>query len=143
MSSIFNTAKMAIPAGWTAADVPWTLRRKACWPPHCLRPGSAPVYAFVALPPGALVPGIEGVNLRQPDVLSAAAIRTALDEVSPRKRAVTLVLPDTLVRVFVLDFDSLPAKAAEAIPVLRFRLRKMVPFDVEHAERELPGAFAR
>ena len=63
----------------------------------------------------------------------AAAIRTALDDVSPRTRAVTLVLPDTLVRVFVLDFDSLPAKAAEAIPVLRFRLRKMVPFDVEHA----------
>jgi type IV pilus assembly protein PilM len=46
---------------------------------------------------------------------------------------VTLVLPDTVVRVFVLDFDTLPAKPAEAIPVLRFRLRKMVPFDVEHA----------
>ena len=46
---------------------------------------------------------------------------------------VTLVLPDTAVRVFVLDFDSLPASPAEAIPVLRFRLRKMVPFDVEHA----------
>jgi type IV pilus assembly protein PilM len=37
------------------------------------------------------------------------------------------------VRVFVLDFDSLPDKAIEALPVLRFRLRKMVPFDVEHA----------
>jgi type IV pilus assembly protein PilM len=44
-----------------------------------------------------------------------------------------LVLPDTVVRVFVLDFDSLPGKAAEVYPVLRFRLRKMVPFDVEHA----------
>ena len=33
----------------------------------------------------------------------------------------------------MLDFDSLPAKPAEAIPVVRFRLRKMVPFDVEHA----------
>jgi type IV pilus assembly protein PilM len=33
----------------------------------------------------------------------------------------------------VLDFDSLPAHSAEADPVLRFRLRKMVPFDVEHA----------
>jgi len=91
-----------------------------------------PVYAFAALPAGALVPGIEGANVRQPEVV-AEAIRTALDEVSPRKRSVTLVLPDTLVRVFVLDFDSLPAKAVEAIPVLRFRLRKMVPFDVEHA----------
>jgi type IV pilus assembly protein PilM len=44
-----------------------------------------------------------------------------------------MVLPDTVVRVFVLDFDSLPGKPAEAFPVLRFRLRKMVPFDVEHA----------
>jgi type IV pilus assembly protein PilM len=43
------------------------------------------------------------------------------------------VIPDTAVRVFVLDFDTLPARASEAIPVLRFRLRKMVPFDVEHA----------
>ena len=63
----------------------------------------------------------------------ANAIRAALGQVSPRTRAVTLVLPDTVVRVFVLDFDSLPAKAAEAISVLRFRLRKMVPFEVEHA----------
>ena len=33
----------------------------------------------------------------------------------------------------MLDFDTLPTRAAEAISVLRFRLRKMVPFDVEHA----------
>jgi type IV pilus assembly protein PilM len=43
------------------------------------------------------------------------------------------VLPDTVVRVFVLDFDSLPSKADEANSVMRFRLRKMVPFEVEHA----------
>ena len=43
------------------------------------------------------------------------------------------MLPDTVVRVFVLDFDSLPSKAEEVYSVLRFRLRKMVPFDVEHA----------
>ena len=94
--------------------------------------GRGHVYAFVPLPAGALVPGIEEPNLRAPEAV-IAAIRSALAEVSPRTRAVTLVLPDTLVRVFVLDFDSLPAKPAEAIPVVRFRLRKMVPFDVEHA----------
>ena len=94
--------------------------------------GGAPVYAFAPLPPGTLTPRLEGVNLQAPDAV-AGAIRTTLDQTSPRTRAVTLVLADTLVRVFMLDFDSLPAKAAEAIPVLRFRLRKMVPFDVEHA----------
>jgi type IV pilus assembly protein PilM len=95
-------------------------------------PGEPPVYAFEPLPFGFLVPGIGEPNLRAPEAV-AAAIRSALDQVSPRTRAVTLVLPDTAVRVFVLDFDSLPSKVDEAFPVLRFRLRKMVPFDVEHA----------
>lgn len=94
--------------------------------------GGAAVYAFAPLPAGALAPHIEGVNLHAPEAV-AGAIRSALDQTSPRKRAVTVVLPDTLVRVFMLDFDSLPPKPAEAIPVLRFRLRKSVPFDVEHA----------
>ena len=95
-------------------------------------PGQLPVYAFEPLPDGAIVPGIGEQNLRAPEVV-ANAIRAALGQVSPRTRSVTLVLPDTVVRVFVLDFDALPAKAIEAIPVLRFRLRKMVPFEVEHA----------
>jgi type IV pilus assembly protein PilM len=95
-------------------------------------PGQPPVYAFEPLTGGALVPGIGEQNLRAPELV-ANAIRAALGQVSPRTRAVTLVLPDTVVRVFFLDFDALPAKAAEAIPVLRFRLRKMVPFEVEHA----------
>ena len=90
------------------------------------------VYAFVPLAPGALVPSLDEPNLRAPEAV-ASAIRSALSQVAPRTRAVTLVLPDTLVRVFVLDFDSMPAKASEAVSVVRFRLRKMVPFDVEPA----------
>ena len=90
------------------------------------------IYAFEPLPPGALEPGIAEKNLRSPEVV-AAAIRTAIEQVSLRTRSVTVVLPDTVVRVFVLDFDSFPTRPDEAIPVLRFRLRKMVPFDVEHA----------
>ena len=95
-------------------------------------PGQDTVYAFVPLAPGALVPGIADTNLLASEAV-AAAIRSALDQVSPRSRSVTAVIPDTVVRVFVLDFDVLPSKPAEAYSVLRFRLRKMVPFDVEHA----------
>jgi type IV pilus assembly protein PilM len=94
--------------------------------------GGSPTYAFQPLPAGALVPGIGEPNLRNAAAVSDA-IRSTLGQVSARTRAVTLVLPDTVVRVFVLDFDALPAKPLEAFPVLRFRLRKMVPFDVEHA----------
>lgn len=95
-------------------------------------PGQPPTYAFEPLPHGALLPGIGEPNLRAPEAV-AAALRSVLDQVSPRSRSVTLIIPDTVVRVFVLDFDTLPGKPAEALPVLRFRLRKMVPFDVEHA----------
>lgn len=93
---------------------------------------AAPVYAFTPLPEGALVPGINESNLAAPEAVSKA-IATALREVAPNAQSVTLLVPDSSVRVFVLDFDSLPAKPAEAFPVLKFRLRKMVPFDVEHA----------
>ena len=95
-------------------------------------PGQAPVYAFEPLPAGTILPGIGEPNVRNAEAL-ANAMRNALGQVSPRSHAVTLVLPDTAVRVFVLDFDALPPRAAEAMPVLRFRLRKMVPFEVEHA----------
>jgi len=95
-------------------------------------PGQPPVYAFEALPPDVLKPGLLESNLPNPAQVTAA-IRSALGQVNPRVKAVTVVLPDACVRVFVLDFDTMPARMDEAVPVLRFRLRKSVPFDVEHA----------
>ena len=95
-------------------------------------PGQPPVYAFEPLPPGSLLPGISEPNLPSPEIVTAA-IRSSLAQVSPRSRFITLVVPDSVVRVFVLDYDTFPTKPEEAYPVLRVRLRKMVPFDVEHA----------
>jgi type IV pilus assembly protein PilM len=129
LKSIFNKSEMSTcgrppvavelsPEGVLAAALPGS--------------GDAPVYAFAPLPTGALIPGIGEPNIRAAEAVSEA-IRSALSQVSPRTRSVTLILPDTAVRVFMLDFDSLPVRASEAVPVLRFRLRKMVPFEVEHA----------
>ena len=67
----------------------------------------------------------------------AAAVRRALDAVAgtgrERSRDVTLVVPDAAVRVLLLDFDQLPSKAVEALPVVRFRLKKLLPFDADDA----------
>ncbi len=63
----------------------------------------------------------------------AGALRQALDEISVKEREITVVIPDAAVRVLLLDFDLLPAKVAEALPIIRFRLRKLVPFEVEDA----------
>ena len=94
--------------------------------------GQAPVYAAEALGPLVMTPGLAEGNLVDSAAVSGA-IRSALGQVSPRTKSVTVVVPDSAVRVFVLDFDTLPTRAEEALPVLRFRLRKSVPFDVEHA----------
>ncbi len=62
-----------------------------------------------------------------------AALKSALDLVSPNGRDWTLILPDACTRVVLLDFDTLPAKAQEILPLVRFRLRRMIPFDAEAA----------
>lgn len=94
--------------------------------------GQSPVYAFEPLAPGTITPALTEINITQPAAL-ATAIKGALGQVQPRTRSVTVIVPDSAVRVFVLDFDTLPSHLDEALPVLRFRLRKSVPFDVEHA----------
>jgi type IV pilus assembly protein PilM len=94
--------------------------------------GQPLVYAYAPLADGLIVPSIGEPNVLNTDAL-AAALRSVLGQVPSRSRAVTLVLPDTTIRVFVLDFETLSARPAEAMPVLRFRLRKTVPFEVEHA----------
>lgn len=90
------------------------------------------LYGYAPLVAGALRPGVAETNLAKPEAV-AQALEQALGAVHPPQRAITVVLPDTAVRVFVLDFEQLPSRPAEALSILRFRLRKMVPFDVEHA----------
>ena len=85
---------------------------------------------------GAVVPGLKAGNIVDRSAV-AAAVRSALDSVagrgSERTRDVTLVVPDGAVRVLLLDFDSLPSKPIEALPVVRFRLKKLLPFEVDDA----------
>jgi len=86
------------------------------------------------LPGGALNPGLMAANIAQPDALRRA-IEETLSAVggSSRNRHVTLIVPDAAVRVMLLDFDTLPVNDSEAAAILRFRLRKTLPFDVDHS----------
>jgi type IV pilus assembly protein PilM len=93
--------------------------------------GSA-LTAFVPLPPGSVLPTLNAPNFPQPSRISAA-LRQALDQVVERDRKLTLVIPDAAVRVLLLDFESLPDKSADVLPIIRFRLRKLLPFEVDDA----------
>ena len=64
---------------------------------------------------------------------AVTAVKKALEAVALKERQTTLVLPDAAMRVLLLDFDTLPAKAVEALPVVRFRLKKLLPFDSDEA----------
>jgi type IV pilus assembly protein PilM len=93
---------------------------------------TAAITAFAPLLPGSVVPALNAPNFPQPARI-VAALRQALDQVVERDRKLTLVVPDASVRVLLLDFDSLPEKLAEALPIIRFRLRKLLPFEVDDA----------
>jgi type IV pilus assembly protein PilM len=85
------------------------------------------------LAPGSVVPDLIEVNLRQPMPV-CESIRETLNSVGGRSRDVIAILPDAAVRVALLDFETLPPKPTEAESVVRFRLKKSLPFDVDKAK---------
>ena len=85
------------------------------------------------LAPGSVVPDLTEVNLREPEAVRKA-INDAIGGIAGRARDVIAVLPDAAVRVVLLDFDTLPPNAQEAESVVRFRLKKSLPFDVDKAK---------
>lgn len=85
------------------------------------------------LAPGCVVPDLTDQNLRERRSV-VSALREALENVGGRHRDVVAVLPDAAARVVLLDFETLPDNREEAESVVRFRLRKSLPFDVDKAK---------
>src|SRR6266436_422807 len=84
------------------------------------------------LAPGCVVPDLVEGNLRQRDAVKSA-VESTLDSVAGRTHDVIAVVPDAAVRVVLLEFDTLPTNSEEAAGVVRFRLKKSLPFDVDKA----------
>jgi len=85
------------------------------------------------LAPGSVVPDLVENNLRQREVVRSG-IEDALGSVAGRSHDVIAIVPDASVRVMLVDFDTLPSDHEEALGVVRFRLKKSLPFDVEKAK---------
>jgi type IV pilus assembly protein PilM len=85
------------------------------------------------LAPGSVVPDLIESNLRERNAVFQA-LRNTLGSVSGRFHDVIAVLPDAAVRVVLLDFETLPSDRGEAEAVVRFRLKKSLPFDVDKAK---------
>ena len=88
---------------------------------------------FTAFDPNTLRVSPSEENVLRPESI-ARAVREVTGEPAGRKRrTAAVILPDYAGRTTVLDFDSFPAKVEEQETLVKFRLRKAVPFDIDSA----------
>ena len=92
--------------------------------------GSIDVCALEPLQVATVMPSPVENNVTQPDAVRSA-LRAVMNRIPDHDAPIALLVPDPVVRVFILPFENLPRRAEEALPVLRWRLKKSVPFDVE------------
>lgn len=94
------------------------------------RAGTHVSYDIEELPKGAIVPSAIESN-----IANAGAVKSALAKVcqtlAAKEEDAALLVPDPVIRVFVQHFDEFPRSAEEAVPMLRWKLKKSVPFEVE------------
>ena len=92
------------------------------------RTGSLDGFAVEVLPAAAIIPSAVETNIvNMPAVRSAMA--SAIDRLRGRDEDVAMILPDPVIRVFVQHFEDFPRSPQEAIPMLRWKLKKSVPFE--------------
>jgi type IV pilus assembly protein PilM len=94
--------------------------------------GKLEAATAATLPPGLLTPGLQQANIGDRAQL-APVLREALAAVAGRSRDICVVIPDASTRVMLLDFETLPDKPVDADAVVRFRLKKSLPFDVDQS----------
>jgi type IV pilus assembly protein PilM len=87
---------------------------------------------FQTFEPGVLAVSPVTDNLLRPDALAAVLARIAPPNGNKRRPA-TVILPDYAARVSLLDFDSFPSSPEEQLPLVRFRVKKTIPFDIDSA----------
>jgi type IV pilus assembly protein PilM len=97
------------------------------------RLGARTEMAFQPLKNGTLAVSPVKENVIDPDDFAMSVRGFAAPQAGRKRRDVALILPDFSARVAVLDFDDFPSDAAQQRSLIRFRLKRSVPFDVESA----------
>jgi type IV pilus assembly protein PilM len=92
-----------------------------------------PAFFFQPFEPDVLKVSPLQDNILRPDILLSQVRALAPTDGGRKRRGAALILPDYSVRLSVLDFDAFPSDQKEQLSLLRFRLKRTVPFDVESA----------
>lgn len=88
---------------------------------------------FAPFEPGTLVVSPVEDNIHKSDAATAVLKYVAPLDSSRKRRRAALILPDYAARVSVLDFDAFPSSPEEQLSLIRFRLKKTLPFDIDSA----------
>jgi type IV pilus assembly protein PilM len=72
-------------------------------------------------------------NVIDPPAFAQAVAKLVPNGTRRAQRTAALILPDNSMRLAVLDFESLPTKEEERLALIKFRMRKTLPFDVDEA----------
>ncbi|MDX2268997.1 MAG: hypothetical protein NW208_12880 [Bryobacter sp.] len=101
-----------------------------------------PQYAFEIGPAGLAIwqagrglqfAAIEGLDREADSTLLEALLRRHAPNANGHRRPAAVILPDSAARVSLLDFDTFPRKAEEQLGLVKLRLKRTVPFDIESA----------
>jgi type IV pilus assembly protein PilM len=84
-----------------------------------------------------LDPDVIAVSPLKDNVLRPEALLAQVKAFAPRgekkRQGAALILPDFSVRVSVLDFDAFPTDPGQQLSLVRFRVKKSLPFDIDSA----------
>jgi type IV pilus assembly protein PilM len=72
-------------------------------------------------------------NVTDPDEFVMAVRSLSATQAARKRKDAALILPDYSARIAVLDFDQFPSDAKEQSSLVRFRIKRSVPFDVDSA----------
>lgn len=88
---------------------------------------------FQPFPVGTLKPAPAEDNLLKVDTAASLVSKLAPPNAGKKRKPAAILLPDACARVTVLDFDSFPDSTEEQLSLVRFRVKKTVPFDIDSA----------
>ena len=84
----------------------------------------------------ALQAGVITATPGKDNITNPAAFASAVQGLIPsnaKRRTAALLIPDNSVRIALLEFEKLPEKEEERRALVKFRLRKTIPFDIDEA----------
>jgi type IV pilus assembly protein PilM len=90
------------------------------------------VSASEPLRPGVITPSLGARNIADRDAV-AGAVRVVLGRLGPRATRVALVIPDLAGKVSVVRFERVPSRRDDLDQLVRWQLRKSLPFPIEDA----------